>query len=52
MYVACACLLTRDPVLVNNVGLVYVEDLDVVGECFSPNLKISIAKWAVARNLK
>jgi hypothetical protein len=50
--IASARLLHWDPMLVNDVWLVHVEDLNVIRECLSTDLEVTTAEWTLSRDFK
>lgn len=52
MHIARSSLLHWDPVLVDDVGLVDIEDLDVVRESLGSHLEVATAEWTCPRDLK
>lgn len=48
MHIALVSLLHGNTVLVDDIWLIDVEHLNVVGQCFSSNCKLSIAKWTLS----
>lgn len=48
MHIALGSLLHGNTVLVDDIWLIDVEHLNVVGQCFSSNCKLSITEWTLS----